>query len=100
MASGATRPRTRAYVAIELGPSEEVDFFAEYEIHEISLTGETASRVGVEKQTGISPELPIARRDVTGDGQLETVTDDGCRTRILAGDGAEIVGSALRCCGC
>ena len=45
-------------------------------------------------------QLPVARRDVTGDGNVETIYDDNCSTYVESKDGAPLFSSYMRCCGC
>jgi SH3-like domain-containing protein len=44
--------------------------------------------------------LPIARRDLLGDGAIETVWSSGCDEAVTRPDGTQIATTEFRCCGC
>lgn len=46
------------------------------------------------------PVLPLARRDIDGDGRVDVVQTDDCATYIEGADGALVASTAFRCCGC
>lgn len=87
--------------AVVVGPGEIEEITQRYEIHDVTF--DAAGKVlRSKKQTvdEMNVSLPVARRDITGDGEVETVYYDGCATSVIAVDGSQLFASAYRCCGC
>ncbi|MCB9651985.1 MAG: SH3 domain-containing protein [Deltaproteobacteria bacterium] len=87
--------------AVYLGPADEHEIVGKYELHRVEL--DAAGRINkATKRTEevLFLQLPVARRDVTGDGNVETIYDDNCSTYVESKDGAPLFSSYMRCCGC
>jgi len=89
------------HAAVRLGPADESELLDRYAIHRVHL--DAAGQIAhVSKATEeiMFLWMPVARRDITGNGQLETVYVDGCATYIQSHENTPLFSSQMRCCGC
>ncbi len=89
------------HAAVRLGPAGESELLDRYAIHRVRFdaAGQIAHLSKATEET-MFLWMPLALRDITGNGQLETVYVDGCATYIQSHENTPLFSSQMRCCGC